>query len=73
MGIIDDLTGAVGRGINLMMDREIRLGVTGLSRGGKTAFITSLVNILSTFGEVGTADCEGLADRSAFLGAEAKS
>lgn len=56
MGIIDDLTGAIGRGINLMMDREIRLGVTGLSRGGKTAFITSLVNILSTFGEVGTAE-----------------
>lgn len=56
MNIFNDLTNAVNRGINLMMDREIRLGVTGLSRGGKTAFITSLVNLLSTFGEVGTAE-----------------
>lgn len=55
MSILNDLTGALTRGMNLMMDREIRLGVTGLSRGGKTAFITSLVNTLSSFGESGTA------------------
>ena len=32
--------------VNRSMDRHVRLAVTGLSRAGKTAFITSLVNQL---------------------------
>ncbi|HBO38826.1 MAG TPA: hypothetical protein DD638_09205, partial [Pasteurellaceae bacterium] len=32
--------------INRGLDRTLRLAVTGLSRSGKTAFITSLVNQL---------------------------
>lgn len=32
--------------VNRGMDRHLRLAVTGLSRSGKTAFITSLVNQL---------------------------
>ncbi len=38
----NELTSLVNRG----MDRHLRLAVTGLSRSGKTAFITSLVNQL---------------------------
>ncbi|PHM67013.1 hypothetical protein Xsto_00668 [Xenorhabdus stockiae] len=38
----NELTSLVNRGI----DRHLRLAVTGLSRSGKTAFITSLVNQL---------------------------
>lgn len=32
--------------VNRSVDRHVRLAVTGLSRSGKTAFITSLVNQL---------------------------
>ena len=32
--------------VKLSLDRHLRLAVTGLSRAGKTAFITSLVNQL---------------------------
>ncbi len=32
--------------MNRSVDRHVRLAVTGLSRSGKTAFITSLVNQL---------------------------
>ncbi|TQP68835.1 YcjX family protein, partial [Vibrio cholerae] len=32
--------------IHLGLDSHVRLAVTGLSRAGKTAFITSLVNQL---------------------------
>ncbi len=32
--------------INRGFDRTLRLAVTGLSRSGKTAFITSLINQL---------------------------
>ncbi|NRN27626.1 YcjX family protein [Photorhabdus heterorhabditis] len=38
----NELTALVNRG----MDRHLRLAVTGLSRSGKTAFITSLINQL---------------------------
>ncbi|WP_229763956.1 YcjX family protein, partial [Yersinia enterocolitica] len=38
----NEITSLVNRG----MDRHLRLAVTGLSRSGKTAFITSLVNQL---------------------------
>lgn len=38
----DELASLVNRGV----DRHLRLAVTGLSRSGKTAFITSLVNQL---------------------------
>ncbi|MFH8134611.1 YcjX family protein [Pantoea osteomyelitidis] len=40
----DELISLVNRGV----DRHLRLAVTGLSRSGKTAFITSLVNQLLT-------------------------
>lgn len=32
--------------VNRSVDRHVRIAVTGLSRSGKTAFITSLVNQL---------------------------
>jgi predicted YcjX-like family ATPase len=38
----NEFTSMVNRGV----DRHLRLAVTGLSRSGKTAFITSLVNQL---------------------------
>lgn len=38
----NELMGLMNRGV----DRHLRLAVTGLSRSGKTAFITSLVNQL---------------------------
>ena len=38
----NELTSLVNRG----MDRHLRLAVTGLSRSGKTAFITAFVNQL---------------------------
>ncbi|SFU58780.1 hypothetical protein SAMN05421784_11331 [Xenorhabdus koppenhoeferi] len=38
----NELTALVNRG----MDRHLRLAATGLSRSGKTAFITSLINQL---------------------------
>ena len=36
----------VGKLINRSLDRHVCLAVTGLSRAGKTAFITSLINQL---------------------------
>ncbi len=39
----NELTALINRGV----DRHLRLAVTGLSRSGKTAFITSLVNQLT--------------------------
>ncbi|MBQ9275291.1 MAG: YcjX family protein [Succinivibrio sp.] len=47
--IFDDLTDTVTEGVNRLLDREIRIGVTGFSRGGKTAFLTSLVNAVCNF------------------------
>ncbi|MEG2112585.1 MAG: YcjX family protein, partial [Hafnia sp.] len=38
----NEIASLVNRGV----DRHLRLAVTGLSRSGKTAFITSLVNQL---------------------------
>ncbi len=38
----NELTALVNRGV----DRHLRLAVTGLSRSGKTAFITAMVNQL---------------------------
>ncbi|MDF2625567.1 MAG: hypothetical protein K0S62_3338, partial [Kosakonia cowanii] len=38
----NELNSLVNRG----MDKHLRLAVTGLSRSGKTAFITALVNQL---------------------------
>ena len=35
--------------INRGFDRTLRLAVTGLSRSGKTAFITSLINQIVTY------------------------
>lgn len=46
MKIVQELTSDVGDFINRGLDRHVRLAVTGLSRAGKTAFITSLVNQL---------------------------
>lgn len=47
---IDKAQNTFSAGMNLINDREIRIGVTGLSRGGKTALITSLVNHVLAFG-----------------------
>jgi len=44
--IVDDITrsvGDVGAAVTGVFDPSIRLGVTGLSRSGKTVFITSLI------------------------------
>lgn len=51
MDLFKNIIRAAERGRNLLLDREIRIGITGLSRGGKTALITSLVNTVSHFGE----------------------
>lgn len=56
MKLLTDITNAVNQKIDLLLDREIRIGITGLSRGGKTALITSLVNNICTFGDEGTAN-----------------
>ena len=41
--------------INRGFDRTLRLAVTGLSRSGKTAFITSLINQLLHINQEGNA------------------
>ena len=51
MELLRNIIRAAERGRNLLLDREIRIGITGLSRGGKTALITSLVSTVSHFGE----------------------
>ncbi len=51
--LIGDITDTISKDINLLLDREIRIGVTGLSQGGKSTLITALVNLLSAFGEPG--------------------
>ncbi len=56
MLLFDKVGATISEGISLVRDREIRLGVTGLSRGGKTALITSLVNNISAFGLKGYED-----------------
>lgn len=38
--------GQVNKWVSRSLDRHVRLAVTGLSRAGKTAFITSLINQL---------------------------
>jgi predicted YcjX-like family ATPase len=43
---MSDIKSEVNKWVHRGMDRHIRLAVTGLSRAGKTAFITSLVNQL---------------------------
>jgi predicted YcjX-like family ATPase len=54
--IFNSITDTVSDGVNRLFDKEIRIGVTGLSRGGKTAFITSLVNTVLNFGSEGMSD-----------------
>lgn len=54
--LFENLTDSVTEGVNRIFDKEIRIGVTGLSRGGKTAFITSLVNNILNFGNDGVGD-----------------
>ena len=54
--IIEGLTDSITDSVNRLFDKEIRIGVTGLSRGGKTAFITSLVNTFLNFGNEGMSD-----------------
>lgn len=56
MNFITDITNALNQGVDLLLDREIRLGITGLSRGGKTALITSLINNVCAFGDEETAN-----------------
>jgi hypothetical protein len=40
------MSNEVNKWVNRSLDRHVRLAVTGLSRAGKTAFITSLINQL---------------------------
>ncbi|MBU2925224.1 YcjX family protein [Colwellia sp. 1_MG-2023] len=47
---LDKLKNKAGEILNRTFDQHINLAVTGLSRSGKTAFITSLVNQLITEG-----------------------
>ena len=47
---LDKLKNKAGEILNRTLDQHINLAVTGLSRSGKTAFITSLVNQLITEG-----------------------
>ncbi len=47
---LDKLKNKAGEILNRTLDQQINLAVTGLSRSGKTAFITSLVNQLITEG-----------------------
>ncbi|MBQ8707564.1 MAG: YcjX family protein [Succinivibrionaceae bacterium] len=51
MDLLKRLQSAADQGRNLLLDRELRIGITGLSRGGKTALITSLVNTVCSFGD----------------------
>lgn len=51
--LIGNITDTLSRDINLMLDREVRIGVTGLSQGGKSTLITALVNLFNVFGEPG--------------------
>lgn len=45
-----DMMDEAARSFRLATGDEIRLGVTGLSRCGKTAFIASLINLVTAFG-----------------------
>ncbi|MGN1393132.1 MAG: YcjX family protein [Succinivibrionaceae bacterium] len=53
MSFISEIMATVEKTVNVILDKEIRIGITGLSRDGKTALITSLVNMISSFGEDG--------------------
>ena len=54
--LFDEISDSINEGVNRLFDKEIKIGVTGFSRGGKTAFITSLVNTIQNFGNEGIAD-----------------
>ncbi len=49
--LTDATTGWIQHLADVALEREIRVGVTGLSRGGKTAFFTSLINLFQNFSE----------------------
>jgi predicted YcjX-like family ATPase len=51
MNIYDDVSNTISEGLNLIFDQKIRIGITGLSRGGKTALITAIVNNVLSFGD----------------------
>ena len=50
MNPYDYLTSKIQDSVNVLLDKKVRIGVTGLSRGGKTALLTSLINNIHTFG-----------------------
>ncbi|SFS81458.1 hypothetical protein SAMN02910357_01991 [Succinivibrio dextrinosolvens] len=54
--LFDEISDTLNEGVNRLFDKEIKIGVTGFSRGGKTAFITSLVNTILNFGNEGISD-----------------
>ncbi len=54
--LFDEISDGLNEGVNRLLDKEIKIGVTGFSRGGKTAFITSLVNTVLSFGTDGVVD-----------------
>jgi len=51
VSIFVSITDGLDYGWKVLTDQEVRLGVTGLSRGGKSTFITSLVSLVSHFGQ----------------------
>ena len=60
-----EITDLIERG----RDRQLRLAVTGLSRSGKTAFLTSLVNQLRPAGLEARLDLLPAARQGRLLGA----
>ncbi len=56
MSVLSTISDVARRGRNIVLDREIRVGVTGLSRGGKTALITALTAAFQRFGSEGAAE-----------------
>src|SRR5690625_1178114 len=63
------LTQELGNLIERGRDRQLRLAVTGLSRAGKTAFLTSLVNQLRHAGLEARLDLMPAAREGRLLGA----
>lgn len=56
MSIYSNVSDSLIEGASLLFDKKLRIAITGLSRGGKTALITSLVNHILSFGDRSLAD-----------------
>ncbi len=51
MTLFNSIASLFNDSVNLLLDRELRIGITGLSRGGKTALITSMINNVCQFSD----------------------